>query len=79
MFGRECGRSVRKSISEPTVKALVGMIIAENKKLKNENNMLKNQTCITIDMRNQKNTTSPNSDVVVVSALDDLTETEINA
>ena len=55
------------------------MIIAENKKLKNENNMLKNQTCITIDMRNQKNTTSPTSDVVVVSALDNLTETEINA
>jgi hypothetical protein len=30
-------------------------------------------------MRNQKNATSPNSHVVVVSALDDLTETEINA
>ena len=70
---------ILSQISEPTIKALVGMIIAENKKLKNENNMLKNQTCITIDMRNQKNTTSPNSDVVVVSALDDLTETEIDA
>ena len=70
---------ILSQISEPTVKALVGMIIAENKKLKNENNMLKNQTCITIDMRNQKNTTSPTSDVVVVSALDNLTETEINA
>lgn len=58
---------------------VVGMIIAENKKLKNENNMLKNQTCITIDMRNQKNATSPTSDVVVVSALDNLTETEIDA
>ena len=55
------------------------MIIAENKKLKNENNMLKNQTCITIDMWNQKNATSPTSDVVVVSALDNLTETEIDA
>ena len=70
---------ILSQISEPTVKALVGMIIAENKKLRNENNMLKNQTCITIDMRNQKNTASPNSDVVVVSALDDLTETEIDA
>lgn len=70
---------ILSQISEPTVKALVGMIIAENKKLKNENNMLKNQTCITIDMRNQKNATSPTSDVVVVSALDNLTETEIDA
>lgn len=70
---------ILSQISEPTVKALVGMIIAENKKLRNENNMLKNQTCITIDMRNQKSATSPTSDVVVVSALDNLTETEIDA
>ncbi len=70
---------ILSQISEPTVKALVGMIIAENKKLKNENNMLKNQTCITIDMRNQKSAVSSNSDVVVVSAIDNLTETEISA
>ena len=70
---------ILSQISEPTTKALVGMIMAENRKLKNENNMLKNQTCITIDMRNPPNTTSTSTDVVVVSALDDLTETEIEA
>ena len=62
-------------ISDPTVRALVGIIMAENRKLKNENNMLKSVTCITVDMRTQKN----NSDVVIISTLDDLTETEIEA
>ena len=70
---------ILSQISEPTVKALVGMIIAENRKLKNENNLLKSQTCITIDMRNPKNNSSANNGVVIVSALDDLTETEIGA
>lgn len=55
------------------------MIMAENRKLKNENNLLKNQTCITVDMRNQKSNSLANNDVVVVSAIDDLTETEIEA
>lgn len=66
---------ILSQITEPTTRALVGMIMAENRKLKNENNMLKSQTCFTIDMRSQKS----NSDVVIVSALDDLTETEIEA
>lgn len=70
---------ILSQISEPTVKALVGMIMAENRKLKNENNLLKNQTCITVDMRNQKSNSLANNDVVVVSAIDDLTETEIEA
>ena len=71
--------SILSQISDPTVKALVGMIIAENRKLKNENNLLKSQTCITIDMRNQQINASNNDDVVVVSALDELTEMEIEA
>ena len=70
---------ILSQISEPTVKALVGMIMAENRKLKNENNLLKNQTCITVDMRNQKSNSLANNDVVVVPAIDDLTETEIEA
>lgn len=55
------------------------MIIAENRKLKNENNLLKNQTYITIDMRNQNTHSSSNSDVVIVSPLDNLTDMEIEA
>ena len=42
------------------------------RKLKNENNLLKNQTCITIDMRNHSDRSSNNSDVVIVSPLDGL-------
>ena len=38
------------SISEPTTKALVGMLMAENKSSK-ENSLLKEQTTFTIDMR----------------------------
>lgn len=70
---------ILSQISEPTTKALVGMIIAENRKLKNENNLLKNQTYITIDMRNQNTHSSSNSDVVIVSPLDNLTDMEIEA
>ena len=56
------------------------MIIAENRKLKNENNLLKSQTCITVDMRNENaHSTVNNSDVVIVSPLDELTEMEIAA
>lgn len=66
-------------ISEPTTKVLVGMIIAENRKLKNENNLLKSQTCINVDMRNQSTHSSANSAVVIVSLLDDLTDMEVGA
>lgn len=38
-------------ISDPTIRALVGVISAENRKLKSENSLLKQQTKLTIDMR----------------------------
>lgn len=38
-------------ISDPTIRALVGVILAENRKLKSENSLLKQQTKLTIDMR----------------------------
>ena len=66
-------------IAEPTTNALVGMIMAENRKLKSENNMLKNQTCITIDMRNQEDKVAKADPVVIISPLEELTETEILA
>ena len=66
------------SISEPTTKALVGMLMAENKKLKRENSLLKEQTTLTIDMR-PKNDTSKNKDVVIVEPSDNLTDTEKDA
>lgn len=70
---------ILSQISDPTTKALVGMIIAENRKLKNENNLLKSQTCITIDMRNQNTNSSTNPDVVIISSLDELTDMEVRA
>ncbi|MDR6998780.1 hypothetical protein J2Y67_001212 [Neobacillus niacini] len=38
-------------ISDPTIRALVGVVLAENRKLKRENSLLKQQTKLTIDMR----------------------------
>ncbi|BCJ95057.1 hypothetical protein acsn021_26260 [Anaerocolumna cellulosilytica] len=68
------------SVSDPTTRALVGMLIAENKKLKRENSLLKEQTTLTIDMRPNKDSNNlSNQNVVVVSASHDLTETELTA
>lgn len=66
------------SISEPTTRALVGMLISENKKLKRENSLLKEQTTFTIDMR-PTNDISRNKDVVIVEPSYNLTDTEIDA
>ncbi len=38
-------------ITDPTIRALVGVILAENRKLKGENSLLKQNTKLTIDMR----------------------------
>ncbi|UYZ39082.1 gamma-mobile-trio protein GmtX (plasmid) [Clostridium beijerinckii] len=66
------------SISEPTTKALVGMLMSENKKLKRENSLLKEQTTLMIDMR-PINDISRNNDVVIVEPSYNLTDTEIDA
>lgn len=66
------------SIFDPTTKALVGMIMSENKKLKRENSLLKEQTTFTIDMR-PTNDMSSNKDVVIVEPSYNLTDTEIDA
>lgn len=66
------------SISEPTTKALVGMLISENKKLKRENSLLKEQKTFTIDMRPTKDINT-NKDVVIVEPSYNLTDTEIDA
>jgi hypothetical protein len=56
------------------------MLIAENKKLKRENSLIKEQTTLTIDMRPTKDSNILNNqNVVVVSASYDLTDTELTA
>ncbi len=68
------------NVADPTTRALVGMILAENRKLKNENSLLKQQTTLTIDMRKPKNEDLGNSqNVVLVSPSHDLTDTELKA
>lgn len=42
-------------ITDPTTRSLVGIILAENRKLKGENSILKQQTKLTIDMRPTNN------------------------
>jgi hypothetical protein len=66
------------NISDPTTKALVGMLISENRKLKRENSLLKEQTTFTIDMRPTSGISS-NKDVIIVEPSYNLTETEIVA
>lgn len=66
------------NVSDPTTRALVGMLISENKKLKRENSLLKEQTTFTIDMRPIKDINS-NQNVVIVEPSYDLTETELDA
>lgn len=69
---------ILSSISEPTTRALVGMLMADNKKLKRENSMLKEQTTLSIDMR-PINDTNINKDVVIVEPSYNLIDSEIEA
>lgn len=69
---------ILSKITDPTARALVGIIMAENKKLKSENSLLKQQTTLTIDMREHKNVAT-DQNVVLVSASYDLTEMELTA
>ncbi|MBZ9692209.1 gamma-mobile-trio protein GmtX [Clostridium sp. M14] len=67
------------SISDPTTRALVGMLMAEQKKLKRENSLLKEQTTLTIDMRPENCTTKNKDAVLVEPSYNNLTDTEIDA
>lgn len=68
------------NVSDPTARALVGMLIAENKKLKNENSLLKQQTTLTIDMRKSKDEVlGIGQNTVLVSPSYNLSEMEIKA
>ena len=67
---------ILENISDPTTEVLVGIIMAENKKLKRELSLLKEQTTFTIDMR-PKNDTS--NDGVIIEPSFKLTDTEIDA
>ena len=68
------------NVSDPTTRALVGILMAENKKLKRENSLLKQQTTLTIDMRKPKDKNiGVNQNTVLLPSSHDLTEMELNA
>lgn len=54
------------------------MLISENKKLKRENSLVKEQTTFTIDMRPTKDINT-NKDFIIVEPSYNLTDTEIDA
>ncbi|MDO5294945.1 MAG: gamma-mobile-trio protein GmtX [bacterium] len=69
---------ILSSITDSTTRVLVGMLISDNKKLKRENSLLKEQTTLTIDMR-PMNDSKGNKDVVIVEPSYNLTDSEIDA
>jgi repressor of nif and glnA expression len=72
--------TILAGISDPTIRALVGVILAENKKLKNENVLLKHQTTLTIDMRaHQNNSALQTSSVELIPQSEGLLPTELSA
>jgi len=72
--------TILAGISDPTIRALVGVTIAENKKLKNENALLKHQTILTIDMRAQQNNSALQiSNSELISQSENLLPTELSA
>lgn len=72
--------TILAGISDPTIRALVGVILAENKKLKSENALLKHQTTLTIDMRTQQNNSAlQTSSVELISQSKGLLPTELYA
>lgn len=68
-------------IDNPSARALVGVMIAENRKLKGENTLLKSQMQVSIDMRPNTQLTGANSKgiVQVLPAFNDLSPIEIEA
>jgi hypothetical protein len=68
-------------IDNPSARALVGVMIAENRKLKGENTLLKTQMQVSIDMRPNTQLTGANGKgiVQVLPAFNDLSPIEIGA
>ena len=68
------------SIDNPTAKALVGLLIAENKKLKRENSLLKEHTSLTIDLRPKPIPESKAPMAAIAPSVNEkLTDTEIES
>jgi hypothetical protein len=66
-------------IDDASVRAVVGVLIAEGKKLKAENTLLKRQAQVVIDRRPVGATQTPSSPAQVLTAVDTLLPSELDA
>ncbi len=69
--------SILSNISDPTTKALVGMVISENKSLKREISLLKEATVLDVDLRYQPQERAKDDVVEILSI--SLTDMELSA
>lgn len=77
---RSINDEILESISDPTARALVGIIMAENRKLKGENSLLKRANSMTIDMRQEnKPALNDGSGVEVLQPIYNLLPLEVDA
>ncbi len=71
---------ILEGITDPTIRALVGVVLAENRKLKGENSLLKRQTTITIDMRTHtRPILNSSANVEILPLMSNLLPSEITA
>lgn len=70
---------VLNMIDDASVRAVVGVLIAEGKKLKAENTLLKRQAQVVIDRRPVGATQTPSSPAQVLTAVDTLLPSELDA
>lgn len=71
--------AILEKIPDPAVRAVVGIVLAENKKLKGEVQLLKRNSGIIIDLRPVEFVPMKDSEVQVLPALTGLTASEIEA
>jgi hypothetical protein len=76
----DINEEILAGITDPTIRALVGVILAENRKLKGENSLLKRQVTLTIDMRHStQSMINTNENTDVLSQSNNLLPSEITA
>lgn len=66
-------------IEDASVRAIVGVLIAEGKKLKAENTLLKTQAQVIVDRRPGRVDTAPSKAVQVITPVDTLLPSEVDA
>lgn len=71
--------AVLDKIENPAVRAVMGAVLAENKKLRGEVNLLKSNVNIVIDRRSETTSSSPRQEIIILPASTGLTDSEKEA